>query len=126
MIHDIILPVQESMSELANQYQAVSQEAMSAAADQSIQSFLHDTGLQFSSYGIVFTVLFVCAVSIMIGNIVSEIVCEGPLGWCIDELSAFCSEEDIRATDTAEKIIVWIAAFLCVCLILYSELSAFL
>lgn len=127
MIHKTILPVQEAMSELANQYQTVSQEAMSAAANRSIQSFLHDTGLQFSSYGIAFTVLFVCAVSIMIGNIVSEIVCEGPLRkWCIDELSAFCSEEDIRATDTAEKIIVGIAAFLCVCLMLYSELSAFL
>lgn len=127
MVHKMILPIQESMSELANQYQAVSQEAMSAAADQSIQSFLHDTGLQFSSYGIAFTVLFVCAVSIKIGNIVSEIVCEGSLRkWCIDELSAFCSEEDIRATDTAEKIIAGIAAFLCVCLMLYSELSAFL
>lgn len=127
MIHKIILPVQEAMSELANQYQTVSQEAMSAAADRSIQNFLLDTGLQFNSYGIAFTVLFIYVVSTMICGIINEIVCERQLRkWCIDELSAFCSEEDNRATDTAETILVVIAAFLCVCLMLYSELSAFL
>lgn len=127
MIHKIILPIQEAMSELANQYQAVSQEAMSAAAYRSIQNFLLDTGLQFNSYGIAFTVLFIYVVSTMICSIINEIVCEYQLRHlCIDELSAFCSEEDIRATDTAETIIAGIAAFLCVCLMLYSELSAFL
>lgn len=127
MIHKIIVPVQESISKLANQYQAVSQEAMSAAADRSIQNFLLDTSLQFNSYGIAFTVLFIYVVSTMICGIINEIVCEYQLRHlCIDELSAFCNEEDIRATDTAEKIIAGIAAFLCVCLMLYSELSAFL
>lgn len=127
MIHDIILPIQESMSELARQYQSVSREAMNVATDQSIQNYLRDTGLQFNSYGIAFVVLFVHVVSTMICSIVGRVVCEGPLrDWCIDELSELCSEEDMETSDIAESILVGITTFLLVCLMLYSKLSAFL
>lgn len=127
MVQAVILPIQELITELANQYQMASQEAMNMVAIQSVQSFFLEAKLLYSCHATTLMVLLIHAVSTVIGGVVGHIVCEGPLSdWCTDELWSICDEHDATTADIVETILVGIATLLCVYLFLRSKLSAFL
>lgn len=127
MVQAVILPIQELITELDNQYQMTCQEALNMAAIQSVQSFLLEAKLLYSCNATTLMVLLIHAVSTAIGGVVGHIVCEGPLSdCCTDELWSICYEHDATTADIAETILVGIATLLCVYLLLRSKLSAFL
>lgn len=126
-VQTVMLPIQEMITGLTNQYQVTSQEALDLVSDQSVQNFLLETKLLYGRHVTTFIVLLTHAVSTVIGGIVGNIVCEGPLSdWCTDGLLAICDGYDETTADIAETILVGIAMLLCVYLSLRAKLSAFL